>query len=190
MPTGPLTRIGIKRRTIIRTAGFKAGTRTGSYRSKPTTKMLEICFSSASRRLTWCPKAWYSLNRHRRQRALKTSFRWKRAYTISRSIRLTREMREARKTTVLKFGPSKRSSAEEVVRRIVEVAAAEQRCAVAAIHRTKKSGQTWAIYTAEDGERMGRERNPGGSHHNRVAYVRTLLFPIGCHQVDNGLGVV
>jgi len=68
-------------------------------------------------------------------------------YTISRSIRLTREMREARKTTVLKSSPSKRSSAEEVVRRIVEVAAAEQRCAVAAIHRMKKSGQTWAICT-------------------------------------------
>jgi hypothetical protein len=114
--------------------------------------------------------------------SFRDEFSRRRAHTISRSIRLTGLMREARKTTVLKSGPSKRSSAEEVVRKNVEVAAAEQPCAAAAIHRMKKSGQTWAICTAEDGERMRRERSPGGSHHNRVAYARTLF-----EQVSNGL---
>lgn len=68
------------------------------------------------------------------------------------SIYVTRLMRKARKMTVLKSGPSKKSSAEEVVQRIVEVAAAELPYAVAAIRRLKKSGQIWGICISEDGE--------------------------------------
>lgn len=84
--------------------------------------------------------------------------------TISRSIRLTMLMTKARKTIVFKSGPSKRNNAKEVVRKINEAVVAEQPCAVAAIHRLKKSGLTWGICTVEDGQSIERERSTGDSH--------------------------